>query len=101
MADLLDGLSQRALCLCGLFFERSGKAECSANRFRYARYLLHCGGGHFFAAAAFAQDEPDSWAVDGFVMADRAGELGDFQIGGGQLAVEQGARFIEQVQESL
>lgn len=89
----------RALCL--FYFLRLGKAEGRANRFRNAGDLLHCRGGHFFAGAAFAQDEPDSRTVNRLVMADCAGELGDFKIGAGQLAVEHGARFIEQVFESL
>ena len=34
-------------------------------------------------------------------MADRAGQLGDFKIGGGQLAIEDRARLVEQVFEAL
>src|SRR5271163_3917232 len=66
------------LCISAVYFLWLGKAEGGADGFGYAGYLLHCGGGHFFAAAAFAQNQPDARAVYGFVVADRAGELGDF-----------------------
>src|ERR1700722_1812519 len=37
-------------------FWRLGKIERGADGFRYVGYLLHGGGGHFFAGAAFTQD---------------------------------------------
>ncbi len=56
---------------------------------------------HLALGAAFAKYEPDSGAVNLFVVADGAGELGDFERAAREFAVENRARFVEKIFESL
>lgn len=72
-----------------------------ADFFRNFSHALERAGRHFAVPATFAKDKPDAGTVDFFIVADRAGELNDFEDAAREFPAENRARLIEQIFETL
>src|SRR5580700_3159256 len=79
----------------------SGKLELATESFGNLRDTLTGRRAHFTLRAAFAKYEPDSRAIDFFVVADGSSELSDFERAASKFAIENRARFVEKIFESL